>query len=54
MKISEYRQKVRDAFFSRLEKKPGWGRVEIKKEFQEAEEQVILEMLEETQEKSNA
>ena len=47
MKISKYRQHLRDAFFERLERKTGWGKEEVKKEFNEASEQVILEMLEE-------
>jgi len=47
MKISIYIQKFRDAFFERLERKTGWGKEEVKKEFNEASEQLILEMLEE-------
>ncbi len=51
MKFSTYRQKLRDAFYSRLDKKTGWGKLEIKKEFEGAGEEVILEMLEETEKK---
>lgn len=51
MKISVYRQKLRDAFFKRLEQKTGWGKELVKKEFEEAGEQVLLEMLEEAEEK---
>jgi hypothetical protein len=47
MKISVYRQKLRDAFFKHLERKTGWGKEEVKKEFEQAGEEVILEMLEE-------
>lgn len=47
MKISEYRQRLRDTFFQRIERKTGWGKEEVKKEFNEASEQVTLEMLEE-------
>ena len=47
MKISVYKQRLRDAFYRRLERKTGWGKEEVKKEFEEASEEVILEMLEE-------
>ena len=47
MKVSVYRQRLRDAFYERVEKKTGWGKNEIKKEFEEASEQVILDMLDE-------
>lgn len=47
MKISEYRQNLRDEFFKRLERKTGWGKEEVKKEFDQAGEVIILEMLEE-------
>ena len=47
MKILEYRQRLRDSFFERLERKTGWGKEEVKKEFEQAGEEVILEMLEE-------
>lgn len=46
MKISDYRQRLRDEFFKRLERKTGWGKEEVKKEFEQAGEAVILEMLE--------
>lgn len=48
MRISDYRQKLRDEFYKRLERKTGWGKEEIKKEFEQAGETVILEMLEES------
>ena len=47
MKISAYRQQLRDAFFERLDRKTGWGKEEVKKEFEQAGEEVILKMLEE-------
>ena len=47
MKISVYRQRLRDVFHERLDRKTGWGKEEVKREFNEASEQVILEMLEE-------
>ena len=47
MKILDYRQRLRDAFYERLERKTGWGKEEVKKEFEEAGEEVILIMLEE-------
>lgn len=47
MKISTYRQRLRDAFYKRLDKKTGWGRLEIKKEFEEVGEEVLMEMLDE-------
>ena len=47
MKISTYRQKLRDTFYKRIERKTGWGKEEVKKEFEQAGEEVILEMLEE-------
>ena len=50
MKISIYRQRLRDEFYARLQRKTGWGREEVKKEFEEAGETVVLEMLEEKEE----
>ena len=47
VKISRYMEKLRDNFFTRLQRKTGWGKEEVKKEFNEASEQTILEMLEE-------
>ena len=49
MKIPEYRQKIRDEFYKGIDRKTGWGKNEIKKEFEEAGEVVILEMLEEVE-----
>jgi hypothetical protein len=46
MKLSVYRQSLRDEFYKRLERKTGWGKEEVKREFEEAGEVVILEMLE--------
>ena len=46
MKIS-YQQKLRDAFYKRLERKTGWGKEEVKREYETAENQVIIEMLKE-------
>lgn len=51
MKIAEYRQRLRDMFYQRLERKTGWGKEEVKREFEEAGEQVVLEMLEEQEDK---
>lgn len=51
MKISEYKQKLRDAFYSRLERKNGWGKEEVKRLFEESNDEVILEMLEEEESK---
>lgn len=36
---------LKDAFYKRLEKKTGWGRNEIKKEFEQAEIETLSEML---------
>ena len=47
MKISDYRQHLRDEFYKRLERKTGWGKEEVKKEFEQAGEAVILKLLEE-------
>ena len=49
MKISIYKQRLRDTFYKRLERKTGWGEEEVKKEFEEASEEVVLEMLEEVE-----
>lgn len=49
MKVSTYRQRLRDEFFLRLERKTGWGKEEIKKEFDQAGEAVLLKMLEENE-----
>ena len=50
IKISGYRQKLRDSFFERIERKTGWGKEKVKNEFDEASQQVLLEMLEEEEE----
>ena len=44
-KFSEYVQRLRKTLFARLERKTGWGKEEVKKEFWEAQEKVLGEML---------
>ena len=45
MKLSTYVQLLRDTFFERLERKTGWGKEEVKKEFNEATEAILMDML---------
>lgn len=47
MKFSEYAQLLRKRFFERLERKTGWGKEEVKKEYWEAATQVLEEQLNE-------
>jgi hypothetical protein len=44
--IKEYKQKLTDEFFKRIERKTGWGKEELKNEFRDASESVLLEMYE--------
>jgi len=54
MKLSEYRRKLRDEFFRRLDRKTGWGKEQIKEEFREASEAILLDMLYEVEESSDS
>ena len=51
MRLIDYKQRLRDAFYERLERKTGWGKEEVKREFEQAGEQVILEAIEEVDKK---
>jgi len=53
MKLSTYRQRLRDAFYRRLELNSVWTTDAIKQLFEEAGDEVILDALEEIQRDEN-
>lgn len=46
MKTSEVLQALRDSFFERLEKHTGWGKEQVKKEYNESVEEILFNLLE--------
>ena len=51
-KFSEYCQRLRHNFFQRLERKTGWGKEELKKEFYEATQETLMELIDATPSKT--